>query len=200
MKIARRSIGRCGLFCTAKRSVREFPPSRGLREAKYDDAGWLWQAMSTQWQRIMKYFEDFAVGTEFESRTTYKITAEEIKSFARKWDPWPYHLDEERARDTLIGQLFAPSALTFCVSVKLAHETAYYEASTVAGLGIDELRMPKPVLPGDELRVKLTIMDKRASKSRPGTGVITTKTEVLGQHGEVVLAYQLAALVNKRPS
>jgi acyl dehydratase len=148
----------------------------------------------------MKYFEDFAVGTEFDSRSTYKVTAEEIKGFALKWDPWPYHLDEERAKETLIGSLFAPSALTFCISVKLAHETEYYELSTVAGLGIDELRIPKAVLPGDDLKVKLTLIDKRESKSRPSMGVMISKTEVFSQRGEVVLTYLLSALVNKRPS
>lgn len=146
------------------------------------------------------YFEDVAVGAEFESRSTYTVTLEEIKSFALKWDPWPYHLDEERAKDTLIGQLFAPSALTFCISVKLAHETEYYTLSTVAGLGIDELRMPKPVLPGDELKVKITVAQKRESKSKPGMGVVVTSTEVLRHDGQVVLAYQLSALVNKKPA
>lgn len=70
---------------------------------------------------MTKYFEDFAVGTEFEALSTYKVTLEELKSFALKWNPWPYHLDGERTKETLIGQLFTPSALTFSISVKLAH-------------------------------------------------------------------------------
>jgi acyl dehydratase len=148
---------------------------------------------------MTKYFEDFSVGAEFECRSTYQVSLEEIKSFARKWDPWPYHLDEDRAKETLIGQLFAPSALTFCISVKLAHETEYYEISTVAGLGIDELRMPKPVLPGDALRLRMTIVSKRESTSRPGTGVMATRTEVFNRQGDVVLSYVLSALVNMRP-
>src|ERR1700704_83961 len=109
----------------------------------------------------MKYYEDFAVGDEFESHSTYRVTAGEIKSFAGKWDPWPYHLDEEHAKGTLIGRLFAPSVLTISISVKLTHDTGFYEISPVAGLGIDELRMPKPVFADDELRVKLMIVVKR---------------------------------------
>ena len=70
----------------------------------------------------------------------------------------------------------------------------------MAGLGIDELRMPKPVLPGDELTVKLTIVDKRESNSRPGMGVMVTRTDVLSRRGEVVLTYRLSGLVNKRPA
>lgn len=94
--------------------------------------------------------------------------------------------------------MFAPSALTFCISVKLAHETEYYNSSTVAGLGIDELRMRKPVLPGDDLKIKITIAEKRESRSKPGMGVVVTKTEVLRLDVQVVMVYQLSMLVNKR--
>jgi acyl dehydratase len=148
---------------------------------------------------VMKYYEEFSVGDVFESRRTYRVTAEEIKSFAARWDPWPYHLDEEHAKGTLIGRLFAPSVLTLSISVRLTHDTRYYEISAVAGLGIDELRMPQPVLVDDTLRVKLTIVAKRESKSRPGVGVITSRTEVLNQRDEVVLSYLLSGLFNMRP-
>ena len=147
----------------------------------------------------MKYFEDFAVADEFDSRNTYRVSAEEIRDFARTWDPWPYHLDEDQAKQTLVGRLFAPSALSFCISVRLAHDTAYYEISTVAGLGIDDLRMPKPVLPDDDLRLKVTIVDMRDSKSRPRMGIVVTKVELLNQSDEIVLSYRLSGLVNRRP-
>ncbi|MDP2374376.1 MaoC/PaaZ C-terminal domain-containing protein [Reyranella sp.] len=147
----------------------------------------------------MKYYEDFAVGSTFDSRDTYKISAEEIKGFAQKWDPWPYHLDDEQARTTLIGRLFAPSVLTFCVSVKLAHTTEYYQISSVAGLGIDKLQMRKPVFAGDELTVRLTVVEKRESKSKPNMGVMVKRIEVFCQDGDVVLSYLLSGLVNKRP-
>lgn len=147
----------------------------------------------------MKFFEDFTVGDEFESQSTYRVTAEEIKSFAAKWDPMPYHLDEEEAQKTVVGQLFAPSMLTLSISTKLTHDTGYYKISTVAGLGIDEVRMPKPVLVEDQLQVKVTIVSMRPSQSKPGLGVITTRHTVINQHGGVVLSYVLAGLVNKRP-
>ena len=147
----------------------------------------------------MKFFEDYAVGDAFVSHTTYRVTAEEIKSYAGKWDPMPYHLDEEQAKKTIVGQLFAPSMLTLAISTKLTHDTGYFEISTVAGLGIDEVRMPKPVLVDDQLRVQLTIVSKRESQSKPSLGVMTNKIEVLNQHGEVVLSYLLSGLVNRRP-
>jgi acyl dehydratase len=82
----------------------------------------------------MKFFEDCNVGDVFESRGSYTITAEEIKSFATKWDTQLYHLDEEAAKG-VVGQLFAPGTLTLCIGVKLTHESDFYEISPVAGTG-----------------------------------------------------------------
>ena len=147
----------------------------------------------------MKFFEDFAVGDTFESPHPYRVTAEAIKSYAAQWDPMPYHLDEEQAKQTVVGQLFAPSMFTLSVSTKLTHDTGYYEISTVAGLGIDEVRMSKPVLVEDQLRVKVAIVSMRESQSKPGLGVITTRHTVINQRGEVVLSYVFSALVYKRP-
>jgi len=147
--------------------------------------------------RDMKFFEDVAVGDTFESPRAYRVTAEEIKSFAGKWDPQLYHLDEEQAKK-VVGQLFAPATLTLCISVRLTHDSGYFEISPAAGLGLDEVRMPKPVLVEDQLKVKTTIVAKRDSQSKPGLGVMTNRTEVINQHGEVVLSYVLSALVYKR--
>lgn len=146
----------------------------------------------------MKYFEDVAVGDTFVSQTTYQVTAEEIKIFATQWDPQRYHLDEAEAKK-VVGQLFAPAMLTLCISFKLTHDSGYFEISPAAGLGLDEIRLPKPVFVNDQLQVKVTIVAKRDSQSRPGLGVLSHKTEVFNQHGEVVLSYVVPALVYKRP-
>ncbi len=145
----------------------------------------------------MKFFEDCAVGEEFESHSSYRITAEEIKSFATKWDPQLYHLDEEEAK-RVVGQLFAPGTLTLCIGVKLTHDSGFYEISPVVGLGLDEVRMPVPVFVGDQLRVKVTIVSKRDSKSKPGRGVIISRHEVINQRGVVVLTFLLSALIYKK--
>ncbi|PON17666.1 hypothetical protein C2W62_11950 [Candidatus Entotheonella serta] len=147
----------------------------------------------------MKYYEDFDVGDAFESHRTYRVTAEELKSYARQWDPHPYHVDESYAKKTLVGQLFAPSMLTLAISTRLSHDTGYYEMSTVAGLGIDDVRMHKPVLVEEQLKVKITIISKRTSKSKPGLGIVTTKHDVINQNNDVVLSYTLSALVNQKP-
>jgi len=146
----------------------------------------------------MKFFEDVAIGDTFVSPHTYQVTAKEIKSFATQWDPQRYHLDEAEAQK-VVGQLFAPALLTLCISFKLTHDSGYFEILPAAGLGLDEVRMPKPVFVDDQLQVKVSIVAKRNSQSRPGLGVLSHKTEVLNQHGEVVLSYVVPALVYKRP-
>ena len=145
----------------------------------------------------MKFFEDCAVGEEFESHNRHRITAEEIKTFATKWDPQLYHLDEEEAK-RVVGQLFAPGTLTLCIGVKLTHDSGFYEISPVAGLGLDEVRMPVPVFVDDQLRVKVTIVSKRDSKSKPGLGIIISRHEVINQRGVVVLSFLLSALIYKK--
>jgi acyl dehydratase len=145
----------------------------------------------------MKFFEDCAVGEEFESHSSYRITAEEINSFARKWDPQLYHLDEEEAK-RVVGQLFAPGTLTLCIGVKLTHDSGFYEISPVAGLGLDEVRMPIPAFVDDQLKVRVTIVSKRDSKSKPGLGVIVSRHEVINQRGAVVLSFLLSALIYKK--
>lgn len=146
----------------------------------------------------MKYFEDAAVGNTFMSQSTYRITAEEIKSFATQWDPQCYHLDEAEA-EKVVGQLFAPALLTLCISFKLTHESGYFEILPVAGLGLEDIRIPKPVFVGDRLQAKVTVVIKRESRSKPGLGLLSHKTEVFNQHGELVLSYVVPSLVYKRP-
>jgi acyl dehydratase len=146
----------------------------------------------------MKYFEDATVGDTFVSQSTYQITAEEIKSFATQWDPQRYHLDEAEAKK-VVGQLFAPATLTLCISFKLTHDSGYFEIVPAAGLGLEEIRIPKPVFVGDQLQAKVTIVAKRDSQSRPGLGVLSHKTEVFNQHGELVLSYIVPSLVYRRP-
>lgn len=146
---------------------------------------------------IIKFFEDCAVGEEFESHSSYRITAQEINSFATKWDTQLYHLDEKEAR-RIAGQLFAPGTLTLCIGVRLTHDSGFFEISPVAGLGLAEVRMPAPVFVDDQLRVRVTIVSKRDSKSKPGLGVIISRHEVINQRGAVVLSFLLSALIYKK--
>ncbi len=148
---------------------------------------------------MMRYFDDAAVGDTFESQRMEDITREAILGFARAWDPQTYHIDEEAAKRSFAGGLSASAIHTLAISQKLAHQSGFFEISPIVGLGIDEVRMVKPVLAGDRVRVRVTITAMRPSKSRPGAGIITNRTELINQTEEVVLRWALSELVNMRP-
>ena len=145
------------------------------------------------------YFDDVAVGDTFESQGTEQITREAILSFARAWDPQTYHIDEEVARRSFAGGLSASAIHTLAISQKLAHQSGFFDILPIVGLGIDEVRLVKPVLAGDSVRVRVTLTAMRPSKSRPGAGIITNLTELINQTGQVVLHWALSELVRMRP-
>lgn len=148
---------------------------------------------------MTRYFDDVALGDTFECRRTEEITREAILSFAREWDPQIYHVDEGAAKKSFAGGLSASAIHTFAVSMKLVHQSGFFDISPVVGIGIDEMRMINPVLAGDVVRVRVTIAAMRPSKSRPGQGIITNLTELINQRGQVVLHFALSELVNMRP-
>jgi acyl dehydratase len=147
----------------------------------------------------MRYFDDVAVGDTFESQGSEEITRDAILSFARAWDPQTYHIDEDVARRSFAGGLSASAIHTLAISQKLVHQSGFFDISPIVGLGIDEMRFVKPVLAGDRVRVRVTITAMRPSKSRPGAGIITNRTELINQTGHVVLHWALSELVEMRP-
>jgi acyl dehydratase len=148
---------------------------------------------------MTRYFDDVAVGDTFKSQGSEDITREAILSFARAWDPQAYHIDEEVAKASFAGGLSASAIHTLAVSQKLVHQSGFFDIAPIVGLGIDELRLVKPVLAGDRVRARVTITAMRASKSRPGAGIITNLTELTNQTGQVVLHWALSELVRMRP-
>jgi acyl dehydratase len=137
----------------------------------------------------MRYFEDMIVGTKTRSSRSYKVTREEVIAFARQYDPQPFHLDEEAAKQTYFGRLSASGWHTGAMAMRLMVDT-WRDGEPTAGLGspgLDELRWVKPVYPGDELVVEVELIEKRRSKSRPDMGITKSRQTVLNQHGEVVM-------------
>ncbi len=141
------------------------------------------------------YFEDFKVGQVFGSARSIRVDKDEIITFAKKYDPQFFHLDEEAARSSIFGGLVASGWLTAALTMRLLTEREAKPAGGSIGLGFDELRWPIPVRPGDELRVESEILDVRPSKSRPDRGVVKMRTRTLNQHGQVVQEIVNIALV-----
>ena len=98
------------------------------------------------------------------------VDAEQIKSFAAEFDPQPFHLDEQAAQDTIFRGLAASGWHTAAMTMRLLVESELKPAGGIVGAGFDEFRWPRPVRPGDELRVESEVLEVRPSKSRPDRG------------------------------
>lgn len=143
------------------------------------------------------FWEDFALGSiaVFGPR---KITREEIIDFAAQFDPQPMHLDEEAARQTMLGGLAASGWHTCCILMRMIAEGFLLDASSMGSPGIEEVRWLKPVRPGDELRVRRTVLDTRASRSRPEMGLVRFLFEVLNQNDECVMSQICLIMFGRR--
>src|SRR5207253_1904362 len=120
---------------------------------------------------IGRFLEDFAVGQTFRSGRV-RIDTERIKTFGAEFDPQPFHLDEEAARDTIFGGLAASGWHTAAITMRLLVESDLKPAGGIVGAGADEFRWPRPVRPGDELRTESEVLAVRPSRSRPDQGLI----------------------------
>jgi acyl dehydratase len=132
-----------------------------------------------------RYLEDFAVGQIFGSGRV-QAEKERIKTFAAEFDPQPFHLDEEAARDTIFRGLAASGWHTAALTMRLLVESEFNPAGGIVGAGFDELRWPLPVRPGDELHVESEVLEVQPSKSRPKQGLVKLRTTTLNQNDEAV--------------
>ncbi len=143
-----------------------------------------------------RHFEDFHLGEE----TTvgdYLVTAEEIIEFAKKWDPQPFHTDEEAARRSMFGGLIACGCHVVSISI-LLQNGASTKPNIIAGLGWDQLRFPSPVRPNDRLSLTVVCLEKRELRSRADQGIVRNLVTLTNQKGNAVLTYQDTIIVAKR--
>jgi acyl dehydratase len=132
------------------------------------------------------FFEDFVPGsvTTFQGPT---VTKDEIIAFAREFDPQPFHLDEAAAKQTFAGGLIASGWHTCAMTMRMNADGYLLDAAGMGAPGIEEVKWIKPVLPGDTLSVRRTVLETRESRSRPEMGLVHVSTDVLNQAGEVVM-------------
>ncbi len=144
------------------------------------------------------YLEDFAPGQTYRSSGSIRIGADRIRAFASEFDPQPFHLDEEAARLSVFGGLAASGWHTAAVTMRLFVESGFRPAGGIVGAGLDELRWPLPVRPGDELHIEAEVLDVRASKSRPSQGLIKVRMTTCNQKGEAVQIFVGNLVVPRR--
>jgi len=155
----------------------------------------------------MKFFEDIRVGETAEiGRHTF--TADEIKAFAARFDPQPFHLDEAAAARSQFGRLCASGWHTACMWMRLVIEHRRREdaerrarGEPVATLGVSpgfrDLRWPNPVYPGDTISYATEVIEMRPSSSRPDWGIVTARNTGANQRGEPVLSFISSAFVER---
>jgi acyl dehydratase len=143
-----------------------------------------------------RYFEDLRISDRFKS-APYKVSEEQIISFAQEFDPQPFHLDAAVADKTMFGGLIASGWHTAAITMRLFVQTLNFAEGAI-GLGVDELRWPTAVKPGDELQVEVEIVDLRESRSKPTHGVVRLRYATTNQRGEIVQTMFASALVLRR--
>jgi acyl dehydratase len=144
-----------------------------------------------------KYLEDLNVGDRFGS-DTIEVTKESIFEFARQFDPQPFHLEVDAAERSIFKELTASGWHTAAMSMRLFVTGEFKPVGGSIGLAVDELRWPRPVRPGDVLKVETEILDVRKSRSKPDRGVIRIRNITTNQSGEVVQTFLAFVMVRRR--
>jgi len=142
------------------------------------------------------YFDDLKVGDRFKSEPL-NVTEKQLIEFAHKFDPQMFHLSRKRAERTIFKGLIASGWHTAAMTMRLFVETLNFAEGAI-GLGVDELRWPNVVRPGDLLTVETEIVDLRPSHSRPRFGIIRLRNVTTNQRGEIVQTMLASAMVPKR--
>ena len=146
----------------------------------------------------MQFYEDLAIGQK-QAFGHYEVTREEVIEFASKYDPQPFHLDDDAAAATHFGRLSASGWHTCAMTMAMLVENL--KANRQAGLGspgIDQLRWKKPVFPGDTLRCESVVIERRRSGSRPEMGIFKSSLTVFNQNDEPVLEMVSNGLISTR--
>ncbi len=145
-----------------------------------------------------RYFEDFKKGERFISGGM-TLTEAGIIEFARQWDPQPFHIDAEFARKWQYGGLIASGLHTMCVTLKLWLELGVLKACSLGSPGLGETQFPRPVRPGDTLRVVTDIVELRPSQSKPDRGICRLRQVTINQRCEHVMEQETTVFLKRRP-
>ncbi len=144
------------------------------------------------------WFEDFAAGQRF-ATAGCTLSEAQILEFGWAHDPQPFHIDREAAAAGPFGGLIGSGFQTLLVAFRLVYQERIINAASLGSPGLDELRWPRPVRPGDTLRVAAEVVEVRASRSRPDRGLVTIAYTVRNQREEAVMTFRALHLLLRRP-
>ncbi len=142
------------------------------------------------------YFEDLTPGRVFEGGRE-PMDAERIKAFAREFDPQPFHTDEAAAKESFFGELVASGWHTAAVTMRMMVEVMPIAGGSI-GAGIDEFRWPRPCPAGEVLSVRMSVLEARPMRSKPGQGLVRTRVETLDRADQAVQSMVCITVVPMR--
>jgi acyl dehydratase len=144
-----------------------------------------------------RYFEDYVVGSVHEFGPI-AVELEEVMSFGKRFVPLAYHTDAELAKKSIYGGLIASGWHTAALMMRVYTDNYLSKVANLGSPGVDELRWDKPVYPGDELSVRVTVAETRLSQSKPDRGIVRSFVEVLNQNRQVVMSLKMVNFVRSR--
>lgn len=144
-----------------------------------------------------RYFDDYVPGAVYEYGYV-TVTEAEIIDFARKFDPQPMHVDLEFAAHGPFHGLIASGWHTAGIMMRMFVDHCLSRVASLGSPGLDELRWPAPVRPGDSLRLRATVVDARSSSSKPDRGLVRTQCELINQNDQVVLRVTAMNIIRAR--
>ncbi len=142
------------------------------------------------------YLDDFQVGQHFRSGS-HSVDEEQIRTFAKQFDPQPFHLEAAAGKASFFGGLVAIGWHTAAITMRLLVESGLPIAGGLVGAG-GEITWPSPVRPGAVLQVESEILEVRPSRSRPDRGIVTVRSETRDGAGEVVQVLVAKLVVSRR--
>lgn len=145
-----------------------------------------------------RYFEDYTSGEVYEFGTI-SVSEAGIIEFAKQFDPQYFHIDAEKAKASRFGGIVASGWHTVGLAMRLYVDHFVSHAASLASPGVDEIRWPNPVRPGDTLRIRVTILEARPSRSKPDRGVVRARIEAFNQKDEPVLSMIGMSIIGRRP-
>lgn len=147
----------------------------------------------------MRYFDDLSPGDRFRGGPV-TISEDAIVAFAQSYDPQPFHLDHGAADESIFRGLAASGWHTAALSMRMVVESDAHLAAGYVGLGVEGMTWPRPVRPGDTLRIEQQVLETRLSSKRPDSGIVKVQVETFNQNDELVMRWQANLLVPRNPA
>jgi acyl dehydratase len=144
-----------------------------------------------------RFFEDYQAGRVYEFGAI-TVSEAEIIEFASRYDPQYFHVDPAKAAASEFGGIIASGFHTASIVMRLYADHYLPRSASLGSPGVENLRWPHPVRPGDRVRIRITILEARPSRSKPDRGIVRTQVEAMNQTDELVLSMTAVNIVRRR--